>query len=64
MYFVCHAIFYKSSFNLSRRTGTNREGIRVRSYNPGSATEQIRFGAKAITVCPGYATVYGSALPV
>ena len=28
------------------RTGTNREGIRVLSYIPGSATEQIRFGAK------------------
>ena len=28
------------------RTGTNREEIRVRSYIPGSATEQIRFGAK------------------
>jgi len=29
------------------RSGTNREGIRVRSYIPGSATEQIRFGAKS-----------------
>jgi len=29
------------------RTGTNCEGIRVRSYIPGSATEQIRFGAKS-----------------
>jgi len=29
-----------------RRTGTNRDRIRVRSYIPGSATEQIRFGAK------------------
>jgi len=46
------------------RTGTNREGIRVRSYIPGSATEQIRFGAKMITVCPSYATVNGSLLPV
>jgi len=61
MYFVCHAIFYNAPFTLSRctpwcvpvvcsrgpgRTGTNREGIRVRSYIPGSATEQIRFGAK------------------
>jgi len=26
------------------RTGTNREGIRVRSYIPGSATDQTRFG--------------------
>jgi len=29
------------------RNGTNREGIRVRSYIPGSATEQTRFGAKS-----------------
>jgi len=27
-------------------TGTNREGIRVRLYSPGSATDQSRFGAK------------------
>ena len=62
MYFVSHAIFYKASSTLSRctprssrqfvaggpgRTGTNRERIRVRSYIPGSATEQIRFGAKS-----------------
>jgi len=60
MYFVCHAIFYKASFILSqytprcvpavcsRRTGANRNEswIRVRSYIPGSATKQIRFGAK------------------
>jgi len=38
------------------RTGTNREGIRVRSYIPGSATDQTRFGAK-ITVCPENAMV-------
>jgi len=50
MYFVCHA-----KYTLSRqfvaggpgRIGTNREGIRVRLYIPGSATEQIRFGAKS-----------------
>jgi len=30
----------------SRRTGTNREGIRVHSYIPGSAKDQTRFGAK------------------
>jgi len=29
------------------QNGTNREGIRVRSYIPGSATEQIPFGAKS-----------------
>jgi len=29
------------------RTGTNLEGIRMRSYIPGSATEQTRFGAKS-----------------
>jgi len=29
-----------------RQTGTNRERIRVRSYIPGSATGQTRFGAK------------------
>jgi len=29
------------------RTGTNREGIRVRSYIPGSATGQTQFGAKS-----------------
>jgi len=29
------------------RTGTNREGTRVRSYIPGSATDQTRFGAKS-----------------
>jgi len=28
------------------RTGTNRDGIRVRSYIPGSASDQTRFGAK------------------
>jgi len=28
------------------RTGTNREGIRVRLYSPDSATDQSRFGAK------------------
>ena len=28
------------------RTGTNRDGIRVRSYIPGSATDQARFGAQ------------------
>jgi len=27
------------------RTGTNRDGIRVCSYIPGSATDQARFGA-------------------
>jgi len=27
------------------RTGTNRDGIRVRLYIPGSATDQARFGA-------------------
>jgi len=27
-------------------TGTNREGIRVRSYIPGSVTDQTRFGPK------------------
>ena len=42
-----------------RRTGTNREGSRVRSYIPGSA-----LGQKVITVCPGHATVYGSSLLV
>ena len=29
------------------RTGTNREGTRVRSYIPGSATDQTRFWAKS-----------------
>jgi len=29
------------------RTGTNREGIRVRSYIPGRATDQARFVAKS-----------------
>jgi len=63
MYFVCHDIFYKASFTLSqctprcvpavcsRRTGGGDRNesweIRVRSYIPGSATEQIRFGAKS-----------------
>ena len=28
------------------RTGTNRDGIRVRSYIPGSATDQARLGAQ------------------
>ena len=28
------------------QTGTNRNGIRVRSYIPGSATDQTGFGAK------------------
>ena len=28
------------------RTGTNRDGFRVRSYIPGSATDQARFGAQ------------------
>jgi len=28
------------------RNGTNRDGIRVRSYIPGSATDQARFGAQ------------------
>ena len=30
-----------------RRTETNRDGIRVRSYIPGSATDQTRFGEKS-----------------
>jgi len=30
----------------SRRTGTNREGIRVHSYIPGSGKDQTRFRAK------------------
>ena len=29
------------------RTGSNREGIRVRSFIPGSATNQTRFRAKS-----------------
>jgi len=29
------------------RTGTNREEIRLRSYIPGSTTDQTRFGAKS-----------------
>jgi len=29
------------------RTGTNREGMRVRSYIPGSSTDQTRFGEKS-----------------
>jgi len=29
------------------RIGTNRDGIRVRSYIPGSATDQARFGAQS-----------------
>jgi len=28
------------------RTGTNQEGVGVRSYIPGGATDQARFGAK------------------
>jgi len=48
----------------SRWTWKNREGIRVRSYIPGSATDQTRFGAKMVMVCPGYATVYDGAFPV
>ena len=28
------------------RTGTNRDGILVRSYIPGSATDQARLGAQ------------------
>jgi len=30
------------------RTGTNREGILVHSYIPGSATDQSRFGTKKL----------------
>jgi len=29
------------------QAGTNREGIRVRSYIPGSAMDHTRFGAKS-----------------
>jgi len=58
MYFVYYAIFYKAftlfrctprcvSAVCSRRTGTNREGIRVRSCIPVSAADQTRFGAKS-----------------
>jgi len=62
MYFVCYAIFYKPrshwpgvrpsasrQFVAGRpgRTETNRDGFRVRSYIPGIATEQTRFGAKS-----------------
>jgi len=46
------------------RTGTNRDGIRVRSHIPGSATDQARLGHKLITVCPGNATVFDGAFPV
>ena len=44
------------------RTGTNREGIRVRSYISGSATDQTRFGAKnksrSVPVMLRFATVH------
>jgi len=33
----------------SRRTGANWEKFRVRSYIPGSATDQTRFGAKKLS---------------
>ena len=74
-------IFIKASFTLSRctprcvpavysrRTGTNRDGIRVRSYIPGSATDQARFVAVhfrcrsgGATVCPGVSR-YTTVLP-
>ena len=45
----------------SRGTWTNREGIRVRSYIPGSVTDQTRFEKEV--VCPGYATVCDGAIP-
>ena len=45
------------------RTGTNREGIRVRSYIPGSATDQIRIGTKVITVMLRFATVHSRCSP-
>jgi len=44
------------------RTGTNREGFRVRTYIPGSATDQTRFGAKhssrPVPVMLRFATVH------
>jgi len=58
---ACFRNNVKASFTLSRytpgasrqfvaggpgQTGTNREGIRARSYLTGNATDQIRFGAK------------------
>ena len=42
------------------RTRTNREEIKVRSYIPGSATDQTHFGAKRD---PGIATICASAFP-
>ena len=63
----------KASFTLSRCThwcdpavcsrglGSNREGIRVRSYIPGSATNQTRFEKEE--VCPGYTTFCDGAFP-
>ena len=46
------------------RTWTNRDGIQVRSYNPSSATDQTRFGAKSDHILPGYATVWDGTFPV
>ena len=41
------------------RTGTNREGIRVRSYISGSATDRTRFGAKrSVPVMLRFTTVH------
>jgi len=44
------------------RTGTNRDGIRVRSYIPGSAADQARCRSGGATVCPGVSR-YTTVLP-
>jgi len=46
------------------QTGTNREEIRVRSYIPGSVTDQTWFGAKIDNGLSGNATVCDGAFPV
>ena len=55
----------------SRRTGTNRgepERI-VKEFEcvhtfPAALRNKYCLGQKVITICPGYAAVYGSSLPV
>ena len=76
---VCHAIFYKASFTLSRctprcvhvicsrRTGANRnellKEVECRHTFPAALRNRSGLGQNVITVCPDYATVYGSSLP-
>jgi len=47
----------------SRRTGANRDKFRVRSYIPGSVTDQTRFGEKIDHGYAGNATMHYQCSP-